>query len=64
MTNQKYLKSMEFIDMLEAMNENIKNGKDSCIIDVITGEYSSCPGKLSCRQCIEKFLRAEKEDNE
>lgn len=64
MTNQRYLKSMEFSEMLEAMNRNIHNGADGCIIDAITGEYRECPKKVSCGECIEKFLRAEKEDNE
>ena len=64
MTNQKYLKRMEFIDMLEAMNRNILKGADGCVIDALIGEYGECPKKTSCRECIEKFLRTEKEDNE
>ena len=62
MTNQKYLKSFEMVDMLEAMNRNIKNGSDcGCIIDALTGDYTSCP-EGTCRECIENWLKAEKED--
>lgn len=64
MTNQRYLKSMEFSEMLVAMQRNIRNGADECIIDAITGEYMDCPKKVTCRECIEKWLKAEKEDNE
>jgi len=64
MTNQKYLKSFEMVDMLEAMNRNILNYEVGCVIDAITGEYGKCPNGVPCRECIEAFLKAEKEGNE
>ena len=63
MTNQKYLKSFEMVDMLEAMNRNITDGDCGCIIEAVTGDYKSCPKKMTCHECIENWLKAEKEDN-
>lgn len=63
MTNQKYLKSFEMVDMLEAMDRNIKNGYGGCILDAILGNYHGCTEGITCRECIGNWLKAEKEDN-
>jgi len=63
MTNQKWFRSFELSDMLEAMNRNLRNEDCGCILEVITGEYAECP-KGSCRECIGKWLKAEKESSE
>jgi hypothetical protein len=63
MTNQRYLKSMEFPEMLESINRNVLTGDCTCILDAITGDYVNChKEKMTCRECIERFLKAEKEE--
>lgn len=63
MTNQKYLKRFEMVDMLEAIGNNIKNGYGGCIMDALTGRYTECPGG-DCRRCISDWLSAEKEEED
>ena len=63
MTNQKWFKSNELVDMLMALDRNIKNDHIGCIIDALTGDYTSCP-EGSCRKCIENWLKAEREVTE
>lgn len=62
MTNQKWIKSFEMVDMLEAMDRNIKNGYGGCILDAIVGDRLGCPEDNTCYECIEKWLKAEKEE--
>ena len=63
MTNQRWIKSLELVDILTTMNMNIENPDCKCIIDVITGAYVDCPPTPDCRTCIKNWLKAEKEDN-
>ena len=62
MTNRRYLKMLPLADMLEGMNRNITDGDCGCIIEAVTGDYKSCPKEMTCRECIEHWLKAEKED--
>ena len=62
MTNQKWIKSFELVDMLEHINLGILK-EQSCLIDAITDKENSCPKGISCRQCIENWLKAEKTED-
>lgn len=62
MTNQKYLKRFEMVEVLEAIDKNMKNGYDDCIMDALTRSHIKCCG--NCRKCISDWLSAEKEEED
>lgn len=64
MTNQRYLKSLEMVDMLDAMDRNLKDGYNGCILDAIVGDRLGCPEGITCPECIENWLKAEKEEED